>query len=154
MLSDRSLNNDQRDDLVAEMLVAYISVLLVRRGDAATARLMLLVERWKLEWDNEANEKDLQLEVDPANRNHFTDDLIAKLKDLCSEAAERFGLGVNWIVVKETLPVVGPGWRELVEREISGERPTSLVGCKQDRGGGWKTTWPSQTKASSAFTEP
>ncbi|MEV5175056.1 hypothetical protein AB0L10_29140 [Streptomyces flaveolus] len=125
MLRDRTLNNDQRDALVAEMLVAYISVLLARRGDAPTARLMLLVERWKLEWDDEAQEKDLQLEVDPANKHHFTEDLIAKLKDLCSEVSDRFGLGVNWVEVKETLPVVGPGWRELVQREISGERPTN-----------------------------
>ncbi|MEU9434128.1 hypothetical protein ACIRPQ_17870 [Streptomyces sp. NPDC101213] len=125
MLRDQTLSDDQRDALAAETLVAYISVLLTRRGDATTARLMLLVERWKLEWDDENREKDLVLEVDPANRQHFTDDLVAMLKNLCCEVSDRFDLGVNWIVVRETLPVVGPGWRELVQRELSGERPTN-----------------------------
>lgn len=125
MLRDSSLSDERRDALVAEMLVAYISVLLVRRGDAATARLMLLVERWTLEWDDQNHENDLVLEVDPANRHHFTDDLISNLKHLCGEVSERFNLGVNWVVVRESLPVVGPNWRELVQREISGERPTN-----------------------------
>ncbi|MGV9849950.1 hypothetical protein ACWDWU_14425 [Streptomyces sp. NPDC003442] len=125
MLKDRTLDNEQRDALAAEMLVAYISVLLVRRGDAPTARLMLLVERWSLEWDDENQEKDLNLEVDPANKHHFTQDLVEKLKGLCCEVSDRFNLGVNWVVVQESLPVVGPDWREVVQREISGERPTN-----------------------------
>jgi hypothetical protein len=70
---------------MAETLVAYMSVLLVRRGDAATARPMLQVERWMLEWDDQGREKDLILEVDPANRSHFTNDLIEKLKGFCQE---------------------------------------------------------------------
>ncbi|GGX27973.1 hypothetical protein [Streptomyces lomondensis] len=125
MLRDKSLSEKQRDALVAEMLVAYMSVLLVRRGDAATARLMLQVERWMLEWDDQGREKDLILEVDPANKSHFTNDLIEKLKGFCQEVSNRFNLDVNWVWVRETLPVVGPGWRELVQRELHGERPTN-----------------------------
>ncbi|WP_445276631.1 hypothetical protein [Streptomyces sp. DSM 41033] len=125
MLRDQSLPEVDRDALVAEALVAYISVLLVRRGDAATARLMLLVERWSLEWDERGNEKDLVLEVDPANRRLFTQDLVEKLNALCAEVSGRFGLGVSWIEVRETLPSVGPGWRNLVQQELFGERPTN-----------------------------
>jgi hypothetical protein len=125
LLGDRTLTEDQRDLLVAEMLIAYMSVLLARRGDTGTAQLLLQVDRWSLEWDNEGHEKDLVLEVDPANKPHFTDDLIEKLKQLCQEISERFRVCVNWVVVRETFPVVGPGWRELVQREISGERPTN-----------------------------
>jgi hypothetical protein len=125
MLRDRTLSEEQRDALIAETLVAYVSVLLTRRGDADTARLMLQVERWMLEWDDHGREKDLVLEVDPANISHFTNDLVEKLKNLCAEVSERFGLGVGWIVVRETLPVVGPGWREMVHRELHGERPTN-----------------------------
>jgi len=125
MLRDNDLSEAQRDALIAEMLVAYMSVLLVRRGDAATARLMLQVERWNLEWDDDGREKDLVLEVDPANKQHFTDDLLDQLKSLCKEVSNRFNLGVSWVWVRETLPVVGPGWRELVQRELHGERPTN-----------------------------
>ncbi|KOU79847.1 hypothetical protein ADK61_10605 [Streptomyces sp. XY66] len=125
MLSDRTLSDDQREVLAAETLMAYMSILLARRGDATTAQLLLQVDRWKLDWDEEGREKDLVLEVDPANTSHFTNDLLEKLRKLCQEISGRFGLGVNWVEVRETLPVVGPGWRELVQREISGERPTN-----------------------------
>ncbi|MEU8573871.1 hypothetical protein [Streptomyces asoensis] len=125
MLNDSSLSDDQREALVAEMLMAYMSILLARRGDATTAQLLLQVNRWKLDWDDAGREKDLVLEVDAANKSHFTNDLLEKLRHLCQEISGRFGLGINWVEVRETLPVVGPGWRELVQREISGERPTN-----------------------------
>ncbi|MER6125441.1 hypothetical protein ABT173_22980 [Streptomyces sp. NPDC001795] len=57
---------------------------------------MLQVERWNLEWDNDGREKDLVLEVDPANKQHFTDDLLDQLKSLCKEVSNRFNLGVSW----------------------------------------------------------
>jgi hypothetical protein len=105
--------------------MAYMSTLLARRGDATTAQLLLQVDRWKLEWDDHGDEKDLMLEVDPANKSHFTDDLLQKLRDLCKEISVRFGLGVTWVEVRETFPIVGPGWREMVQREISGECPSN-----------------------------
>ncbi|MFI5966189.1 hypothetical protein ACIA8J_29005 [Streptomyces asoensis] len=125
MLKDSTLPDDQREALVAEMLMAYMSILLARRGDTTTAQLLLQVNRWVLDWDDAGREKDLVLEVDAANRSHFTNDLLEKLRHLCLEISGRFGLGINWVEVRETLPVVGPGWRELVQREISGERPTN-----------------------------
>ncbi|MFE7789454.1 hypothetical protein [Streptomyces sp. NPDC057460] len=125
MLADQTLDGDERDALVAETLMAYMSTLLVRRGDVATAQLLLQVDRWKLDWDQEGHEKDLVLEVDPANMSHFTDDLLQKLRQLCQEISGRLRLGVNWVEVKETLPVVGPGWRDMIQREISGERPSN-----------------------------
>lgn len=125
MLRNESLSDEQRDALVAEMLIAYISILLVRRGDTATARLMLQVERWALVWDDEGREKDLTLDVDPANRQQFTEAIVDHLKELCRDVSDRFDLGVTWVVVRETLPVVGPGWRDLLHRELHGERPTN-----------------------------
>ncbi|MER5371830.1 hypothetical protein [Streptomyces sp. NPDC002553] len=125
MLREMGPADERKDALVAEMLVAYMSVLLARRGDAVTARLMLQVERWMLEWDEDGREQDLVLEVDPANKPHFTDELVEKLKGLCREVSNRFNLGVSWVWVRETLPVVGPGWRELIQSELHGERPTN-----------------------------
>lgn len=125
MLKERTLSDEDRERIVAEMLMAYMSVLLVRRGDVATAQLLLQVDRWSLEWDEQGREKDLMLEVDPANKAHFNDALLGKLRPLCQEISGRFGIGVNWVEVRETLPVVGPGWRDMVQREISGERPTN-----------------------------
>ncbi|MCB5179939.1 hypothetical protein [Streptomyces antimicrobicus] len=125
ILQNPVLKDSERERLTAEALVAYISMLLVRRGDVETARLMLLVERWALEWDNEGQEKDLVLDVDPANRGHFTQDVIEKLRAICSEVSDRFKYGINWIEVRETLPALGPGWRDQFERELKGERPTN-----------------------------
>jgi hypothetical protein len=125
MLSDNTLSDSERDALVAETLVAYMSTLLARRGDSATAQLLLQVDRWKLEWDEQGREKDLTLEVDPANLSHFTTELVGKLRTLCQEVAGRLHLDVTWVEVRETLPTVGPGWRETVLNEISGERPSN-----------------------------
>jgi hypothetical protein len=125
MLRNRDLSDEQRDALVAETLVAYMSVLLARRGETAMANLMLQVERWSLVWDDEGREKDLTLDVDPANKQHFAEVVVEHLKELCREVSNRFDLGVTWVVVRETLPTVGPGWRELVHRELHGERPTN-----------------------------
>ncbi|MFF0745741.1 hypothetical protein ACFYVL_35660 [Streptomyces sp. NPDC004111] len=125
LLSDHTLPDGQRKGVVAETLVAYMSLLSVRRGDVATAQLLLQVERWKIEWDDRNNEEDLILEVEAANKSHFTDDLLEKLRGLCREISEHFDLGVNWVGVRELFPALGPGWREMVQREISGERPTN-----------------------------
>ncbi|MFI0217296.1 hypothetical protein [Streptomyces lydicus] len=125
MLGDDTLSDEQREFLIAEMLMAYMSILLARRGDATTAQLLLQVDRWKLDWDDQGQEKDLVLEVDPANKSHFSEALLKKLRGLCQEISGRYSLGVTWVEVRETFPVVGPGWRELVQREISGERPTN-----------------------------
>ncbi|MFE9973286.1 hypothetical protein ACFYRD_21655 [Streptomyces hirsutus] len=125
MLSDNALPDEQRNAVVAETLMAYMSLLSVRRGDAATAQLLLQVERWKIEWDDNNHEDDLILEVDAANKTHFTDDLLEMLRGLCREISEHFGLHVNWVGVRESFPELGPGWREMVQREISGERPTN-----------------------------
>ncbi|WP_143668422.1 hypothetical protein [Streptomyces sp. f150] len=125
MLTSENLLEHEREALVAETLVAYMSTLLVRRGDVASAQLLLQVDRWQLEWDQGGHEKDLVLEVDPANLSHFGEDLLQKLRGLCKEISERLSLDVSWVEVKETLPVVGPGWRDVVQREISGERPSN-----------------------------
>lgn len=125
MLRDPSIRGEEWDALVAETLMAYMSTLLARRGEGATAQLLLQVDRWSLELDEHGHEKDLMLEVDPANLSHFTEELLKKLRQLCREVSGRLALGVNWVEVRETLPVVGPGWRDLVQREISGERPSN-----------------------------
>lgn len=125
MLSDTALQGEEREALVAETLMAYMSTLLARRGEGATAQLLLQVDRWSLEWDERGDEKDLTLQVDPANVSQFTEEVLQKLRHLCQEVSGRLGLGVHWVEVKETLPVVGPGWREMVQRELSGERPSN-----------------------------
>ncbi|WP_246144923.1 hypothetical protein [Actinacidiphila oryziradicis] len=108
----------------ADSLLGNIGALLVGRGDLDAARLILLVEESRLEWDGN-NENDLILEVHPSDRAAFTSDVVDKLKEVCTEVSNRLDYGVNWVVVREVIPEVGPNWRDLLREAAEGKRPTN-----------------------------
>ncbi|HEU5026200.1 MAG TPA: hypothetical protein VFV01_14875 [Spirillospora sp.] len=107
-----------------DALLGHIATILLHRGDAETARLLLDVENVSIEPD-EQGERDLWLDVAPEHMMHFTQDVVQKMRDICQTVSQRRGFNVYWVGVRETLPEVGANWREQLRDQLSGKRPTN-----------------------------
>jgi hypothetical protein len=56
----------------------------------------------------------------------FDKAVVGRIRDACSEVSRRRGYDIWFAGVREILPDVGPGWRENLRRQFSGEkRPTN-----------------------------
>ena len=126
MLEDPFLADGwERRQLQGEAALGHAAVVLVRRGDQETARLLLDVIKVAVEQDRDG-EWDLWLEVAPEHRDQFSDEVAQKIREVCVEVSSRRGYGIDWVCVREVLPEVGPQWREQLQQQLSGgKRPTN-----------------------------
>jgi hypothetical protein len=112
-------------DSQAETILAHIAMVLLHRNDHSTAELLLEVKEATLEWDPEAREDDLWLDVAPEHLGSFTDEVLEKLRATCREIAQRFGYETSWLGVREVLPGANLDWRDHVLRQTTKKRPTN-----------------------------
>lgn len=126
ILNDPWTKSEVKGQLRGEATLGYAAVLLLQRGDREAVELLLDVENAVVERDPDTGyDSDLWLEVAPEHRARFTEDVVDKLRQVCVEVADRRGLGVGWVDVREVLPDVGPQWREQVREQLTGKRPTN-----------------------------
>jgi hypothetical protein len=125
ILEDKSLLESEKQKIRGEATLASCAAVLVQRGDQDTAIMLLdvidlAVER---EWDSDGD--DLWLEIAPEHRAQFTDEVMTRVREICSEVSNRHSYGITWVGVREILPDVGPQWRDRIKQQVSGERPTN-----------------------------
>jgi hypothetical protein len=124
-LADDNLTDSEKNRLRAEVTLGNAAAIMVQRADQKTAQLLLDVVNTVVEWDPESRSEDLWLEVSPEHMSQFTKEITEHIKEVCVEVSRRRGYDLDWVGVREVLPVVGPDWRELVRDQISGKRPTN-----------------------------
>ncbi|MEV6226858.1 hypothetical protein AB0L88_03055 [Saccharopolyspora shandongensis] len=120
------LSEDERWQMMADSSVGHIAALLLRRGERATAELLIEVDRILATFDHEYDEWDLCLEVQPEQISLFTDDLVQRLREVHGQVCERLKYPFEGLIIREVFPEVGPRWREQIREQISPKRrPTN-----------------------------
>lgn len=125
ILDDPWIGDEEKRIIRGEATLGHTAMLLIQRGDQDTARLLLDVISVAVEYDDEARDWDLWLEVAPEHRAQFTDDIVTKIREVAVEVSKRRSYGISWICVREILPDVGPDWRDHLREQFSGKRPTN-----------------------------
>ncbi|MEU6425623.1 hypothetical protein ABZ860_06960 [Microbispora sp. NPDC046973] len=126
MIDDPSISSEEGDRLKSEAIVGTAAVLLLRRGDSSSARLLLDVVRVVSEWNEEERESWLWLEVNAEQRAQFTEQIMKEtLRPVCLEVMKRRQHYATWVDVREMLPSVGPDWRDQVKMHLSGKGVTN-----------------------------
>ena len=126
MLSDPKLLPHELQQIEGEHTLALAAVVLLQRGMEGIAILLADVVTIAVETEWGSNGSDLWLEVAPEHIDQFAKDKVEIIKEVCVEAANRRGYGINWVGVREVLPEAGPQWREQVKQHVSGgRRPTN-----------------------------
>jgi hypothetical protein len=126
ILKDVSLAPDLRRQIEGEAALALTATLLFQRGDADKAALLLDVIKVSVEQEWNSHERDLWLEVLPEHLSQFTDEILDRIREVCTEGSNRCGYGIDWVGVREVLPDVGPQWRDQIKQFASREkRPTN-----------------------------
>ncbi|MFD5164182.1 hypothetical protein ACFWMJ_40115 [Streptomyces hawaiiensis] len=118
-------SEEERQQAKADSPLGHMAALLFQRGDTRHVQLLLLIREAVIEYDQEGQDWDLWLEIDPANYAVFTDEVKSQLRDAFRPVARRLDYGVDNLLFRETMPRVGPDWRERLEEMLSGERPTN-----------------------------
>ncbi|MGW5500208.1 hypothetical protein [Streptomyces rochei] len=125
IIEDSWLTEEERQRAKADSLLGHMAALLFQRGDTRHVQLLLLVRESVIEYDQDAQDWDLWLEIDPVNYAVFTDEVKSHLRDVFRPVTRRLNYGVDNLLFRETLPRVGPDWRESLAGMLSGERPTN-----------------------------
>ncbi len=126
ILADPFLDGAEKVRTMGESTVAHAVTLLLQRGDRETAALILDVESIKVEFDREHQSWDLWLEVAPEHYPRFTPDWSSRFSDACEVISRRLDYYEFFVAVRETLPEVGPTWREQLHQQMtSTRRPTN-----------------------------
>ncbi|MEU4673922.1 hypothetical protein AB0F91_39705 [Amycolatopsis sp. NPDC023774] len=126
ILEDPFLDGQEKTRTMAESTVAHAVTLLLQRGDRDTAALVLDVEAIKVEYDDQNEEWEIWLEVAPEHYPRFTREWTETFSDVCKEISRRMGYYEFYLAVRETLPEVGPSWRDQLQDQLtSTRRPTN-----------------------------
>jgi hypothetical protein len=128
ILNNPFTSEDEKNRIRIDTALGQVAMLLLQRGERDTAALLLDVVRFTTEWDPEARTNDVWLEVAPENYGDaaaFSEDVVARIREVFQEVARRTELGFDWLGVREILPEVGPEWREQFRSRLSGKRPTN-----------------------------
>ncbi|WBO64935.1 hypothetical protein [Streptomyces camelliae] len=104
-----------------------MAALLAQRGDVAHVQLLLMVRSAVIEYDYDSQTHDLWLEIDPQNESAFTEEAKELLRSVFERVSGRLGYGVSWLGFRETLPSVGPDWRERLQEMMNADRPTNMA---------------------------
>ncbi|MGW7682262.1 hypothetical protein ACWGID_16085 [Kribbella sp. NPDC054772] len=122
LIGDPWKDREKKESIIADAILGGAAILLLQRGERDVAGLVLDVEKAVLEYDPEDRSQDLWLEVAPEDRPRFSSDVVDQIKDACVEVSRRKGYGVEWISVRESLPPVGPSWREQLREQLAGKK--------------------------------
>lgn len=140
---------DRHDELLIDETMSLIIGMLRQRRDRETVALLTRTARIELEHDDDRwndGEQTLYIEYEPEDGPDF-ESHEEVLQDVCRYAARRAFLPISGLLVRETLPVVGFGWREQALSTIKGDRPTN-----QARRVRAETAAPTFVEDSLAFT--
>jgi hypothetical protein len=125
LLANDRLDHGERLRLQGEAVVSLAAHLLIGRGHDKIVGLLLDVERIEVEpREDRFDDDSLWLEVAPEHLPGFTEDVVSKIKEACSEIDKRKGYGMWCAGVREVLPELGPGWQDNL-RQLLGGRPTN-----------------------------
>jgi hypothetical protein len=125
IIADSWIPDEERQQAKADSLLGHMAALLFQRGDTRHVQLLLLIREAVIEYDQEAQDWDLWLEIDPGNYAAFTDEVMAHLREAFRPVARRLDYGVDNLLIRETMPRIGPDWRERLGEMLNGERPTN-----------------------------
>ncbi|MFJ7180320.1 hypothetical protein ACIQXA_28895 [Streptomyces massasporeus] len=125
IISDSWTNEEEQKRAKADSLLGHMAALLFQRGDTKHVQLLLLIRSAAIEYDDESQTDDLWLEFDPGDTASFTEDAQKHLRAVFQQVTQRLNYGVPWLGFRETLPQVGPDWRERLQQMMTTDRPTN-----------------------------
>ncbi|GGP55320.1 hypothetical protein [Streptomyces abikoensis] len=125
IINDPWTTGEEKQRAMADSLLGHMAALLFQRGDSAHLNLLLRVRTAVIEYDGDSQTNDLWLEIDPGDEAAFTSEARERLTDAFERVSNRLGYGVTWIGFRETLPQVGPDWRQRLQEMMSADRPTN-----------------------------
>jgi hypothetical protein len=113
-------------ETMGDSAVGHTVTLLLQRGERATAELILDVEKVAIEFDREYEEWEIWFEVAPEHFPRYTAELVDGFREACKEICQRLRYYDFSVNVRETLPDVGPQWREQLREQLASKRrPTN-----------------------------
>ncbi|MFD8257973.1 hypothetical protein ACFV19_03290 [Streptomyces griseoluteus] len=127
IVNDSLATVEEKRQAKADSLLGHMAALLAQRGDSTHLQLLLLVRNAVIEYDDESRTDDLWLEIDPQNESAFTAEARELLNSVFERVSGRLDYGVSWLGFRETLPSVGPDWRERLQEMMSADRPTNMA---------------------------
>ncbi|MFB7353487.1 hypothetical protein [Streptomyces gardneri] len=125
IINDGQASEEDRRRAKADSLLGHMAALLFQRGELPHVELLRQVRSAEIEDDYENRSIDLWLEFDPADYASLAEDAQEALRQVFSRVSARLDYGVDWIGFRETMPRVGPDWRERLEAMMSGDRPAN-----------------------------
>lgn len=125
IINDSWITDEEKKRVMADSLLGHMAALLCQRGDSEHLNLLLRVRSVVIEHDYDSQTDDLWLELDPGDEAAFTSEARERLKDVFERVSNRLCYGVTWIGFRETLPEVGPDWRQRLQEMMSADRPTN-----------------------------
>ncbi|MFE0488617.1 hypothetical protein [Streptomyces griseoaurantiacus] len=125
IINDEWITAEEKERAKAESLLGHMAALLFQRGDTVHVNLLLLVRNTVIEHDWESRTNDLWLEIDPGDTASFTEEVREHLDSVFKQVSARLDYGVTWFGIRETLPQIGPDWRERLREMMSADRPTN-----------------------------
>lgn len=109
----------------ADSLLGHMAALLMQRGDSVHVNILLLTRNAVIEHDGGSQTDDLWLEIDPGDYATFIAEVQERLNSVFEQVSQRLNYGVTWLGFRETLPLIGPDWRERLHEMMSVDRPTN-----------------------------
>ncbi|QKV93631.1 hypothetical protein HUT19_19245 [Streptomyces sp. NA02950] len=125
IINDSWTSGEEQNRAKADSLLGHMAALLFQRGDTKHVQLLLLVRNAVIEYDHDSRSDDLWLEIDPGNEAAFTDEVHAHLRSVFERVSGRLDYNVPWLGFRETLPRVGPDWRQRLQEMMTTDRPTN-----------------------------
>ncbi|MFD4119151.1 hypothetical protein ACFWSJ_37630 [Streptomyces niveus] len=125
IINDSWISEEDQKRAKADSLLGHMASLLFQRGKIPLVNLLLQARKSGIEWDHESQTNDLWLDFDPGVFTELTEEITEELKDAFNRVANRLNYGIEWIGFRETLPSVGPDWREQLQGMLNGDRPTN-----------------------------
>nr|AKV89109.1 hypothetical protein [Streptomyces rochei] len=125
IINDSWTSEEEQKRAKADSLLGHMAALLFQRGDTKHVQLLLLIRSAVIEYDDETQTDDLWLEFDPGGSASFTEDVQQHLRTVFQQVTQRLNYGVPWLGFRETLPQVGPDWRERLQQMMTTDRPTN-----------------------------
>ncbi|MER5823041.1 hypothetical protein ABT086_12400 [Streptomyces mirabilis] len=125
IINDSWITDEEKKRVMADSLLGHMAALLFQRGDSAHLNLLLRLRTAVIEHDYDSQTDDLWLEFDPGDAAAFTSEARERFKEVFERVSNRLAYGVPWIGFRETLPEVGPDWRQRLQEMMSADRPTN-----------------------------
>ncbi|MFJ5041980.1 hypothetical protein [Streptomyces parvulus] len=127
IINDSWATEEDKRRARADSLLGHMAALLAQRGDTVYVQLLLMIRGAVIEYDHDSRTHDLWLEYDPQNEADFTDEARERLNSVFERVSARLDYGVTWLGFRETVPAVGPDWRERLQEMMSADRPTNMA---------------------------